>query len=224
MSLLLLLACVGRPPPAASPSTEPQVLLAGQVSLSVDYSAGRANLTVHSLRPELRPLPQERNGVPMDTCRLVEPTRATADMVLMPREVQVSCDGEPLTLEEQVPGLHRHVFELRPEPGLRCAVKLGDAELELPLLPAPPDPRLEHGRLRWSAGGADELRYVVPQSGGQSWICRLVDDGDAPVPPGARLSQAFFTRHALAAYPLGKGEAQIAVTVTSGIWVTPEAL
>ncbi|MCB9741882.1 MAG: hypothetical protein H6741_23560 [Alphaproteobacteria bacterium] len=224
MTGLLLLACVARRPPPAQPVDSEAVALAAQISLSVDYSAGRATLTVHSLLPEPRPLPAERNGVPMDACREVRPTRATADMVLKERAVVAECGGEALALEEQVSGLHRHRFEALPEPGLRCAVTLDGVRVELPPLPEPPDPHIAGAHLRWTPGDGDELRYVVPQVQERSWICRLSDDGEAPVPPGARLQQAFFTRHRLSTQELPKKGGVVAVTVTSGVWVDPETL
>ncbi|MCB9758249.1 MAG: hypothetical protein H6739_00275 [Alphaproteobacteria bacterium] len=216
--VLALVAC-RPPPPAGAPSAT--VPLVGQISLSVDRTAGRANLRIHSMNRAMRPPPAERQGVPLDTCRTVVPTSYAEGVVLAPRPVAARCGGTPLTLEEPATGVFQHSFDRLPPPGTRCEVDFDGVTIPLPPLPEAPDLRVTVAGLRWTPAGGDELRYVIPMTDLESTICRLSDDGEAPAPPGARTQLAFVTRHQLALVPLPEQDARVAVSVTAGVWHTP---
>lgn len=217
MIALWLLACL--PLPEAAPA-EP-LLLAGQVSLTTDHTLQRSELRIHTFTPDLRPAPAERQGVPMGECATLVPRSAGEGLVLRRAQVSAACAGQPVALEEVAPGLVAHTFPGMLPTGTSCAVTVDDQEIALPALPPAPDVRFGVARSRWTPVGADELRIVVPRTAGRNTICRLPDTGVGPEPRGARHTLAFASHHRMGLSTPDPSGARVAVTVSSGVWMTP---
>ena len=209
-------ACVARP--ALVPPDD--LLLGGSVTLSVDETAGRARLRVRTIRPSKGTPPAERHGLALDECATLLPLVPLEGEVLMDAEVQAWCGGQPLGLNTDFPGHAEHLFARPPPPGTVCEVSVNGERITLPALPVAPVVDVVRGRLSWLPADADELRYVIPRTHGESTICRLRDDGDAPAPIGARLHLSFASRVALALPPLGT-DARLPVSVIAGTWRRP---
>lgn len=217
MSLLLLLACLR--PPEVAPGA--RVLQSGQISLSADLTLGRTELRIHTFAADLRPLPAERQGVNLGDCATLVPSSAAEGLVLRRAEVSARCDGEALPLQELTAGLMSYTFPGPVPPGLRCEVSVDGQTVALPPLPEAPDLRFGLARAKWTPAGGDEIRVVVPRSAGRSTYCRLPDIGEGPAPRGARSAQSFASRHRLALSEPEPDGSRVAVTVTSGVWMTP---
>ncbi len=208
VTLAALSAC--RPPDPGPQRAE----LSGRIALSWDADRRRGHLIVASYLPAELPLPAERHGIAMESCRRVVP-RATIDGVLRPAEVSASCEGLELELEERLPGLYAHRFTEPLEAGTTCAVTLDGRSYTLPPLSPVPDLSLRGGRARWTPGDGDELRLTMPRSREESTVCRLSDDGRARVPRPGDL--AFVSRHHYA-LPRAEDDSRIAITATAGRW------
>jgi len=213
---LLLLACTAR-----APSEEPaEHLLAGSVTLSIDVTASRARLQVTTIEPARGVLPADRHGIPLGRCAVLEPVTPLAGHALRGSTVEAWCDEVALSLTSPAPGVTDHLFAGPPDPGTACEVEIDGSRITLPAVPEAPLVEVSAGRLRWQAGGGDELRYVIPRSDGLSTICRLEDDGDAEAPPGAGSRLSFSSRVRLA-LPELEGRGRLPVAVIVGSWSAP---
>jgi hypothetical protein len=187
------------------------------VTLSVDVTASRARLRVRTIRPGAGLPPAERHGLSLDQCATLKPLVALDGEVMRGAQVRAWCDDRELVMENGMHGVATHLFARLPEPGTPCVIEVDGQTLELPPLPEAPVIDIVRGRLRWEPGDADELRFVIPRTEGESTICRLRDDGDADAPPGARLHLSFASRVRLA-LPELNGGGHLPVAVIAGTW------
>jgi len=212
----VLAGCTGMGPGG---DTDP-VLLGGSVTMSVDVTARRARLRIRTIQPAPGVVPAERHGLGMDECATLKPLVPLEGQVLRPATVEAWCDGEPVSLDNDGMGTATHLFPQTPDPGTVCELVVDGQTLTLPPLPVAPVVEVVRGRLSWEAGDADELRFVMPRSDGESTICRLEDDGDAKAPTGARLQLSFASRVALALPQLEPGS-RLPIAVIAGTWRSP---
>ncbi len=216
LALWALVGCTGRGPGP----TPDQQLLAGSVTLSVDRTARRARLRVRTLLPAVGVPPAERHGLDLDECATLAPLPPLTGQVYRRAAVAARCDETELALQEGPTGTYTHLFATLPTPGTACEVSIDGERIALPPLPAAPVVQVARGRLTWDGQPADELRFVIPRTEGESTICRLRDDGDAPAPTGARLQLSFASRVALALPALADGS-RLPVSVIAGTWRSP---
>jgi hypothetical protein len=197
-----------------------KVLLSGNITLSVDVTAGRGKMRVHCFEPALSIPPAERQGLALDECAVLQPEMHQGPLVRRDCEIQAWCGDQEIAMPKPFPGYAEHLFTVLPAPGTYCEVAIDDEHFALPPLPVAPIVHVQHGRLRWVPAQGDELRFVVPRNQGENTLCRLRDDGDAPAPPGARRNLAFASRVRLA-MPSTQDDAKIPVAVIAGTWRTP---
>lgn len=212
----LLIGACPSPRVEVAPTT-----LAGQVTLSADHDRDVARLRVVLHEPITAPLPSERQGLAIDSCDTLLPNTAVVGGPATGAEVRAWCGGEELALKQREEILWVHVFPEMPPSGLACRLEidLGDGPIgvALPPLPAPPDLERRGRQMEWTPMGADEIRVSVPQSQGQTTLCRLADDGKAPAPRGLRLQTGFVTRVEIDVVRLG--DARLELTSIGGRWL-----
>ena len=207
-------ACLHQP---LRPTPESEIVAyptRGRIAVTVDVTRGRAQLLINSFETTSLPLPQDRHGVAMETCRVVEPQSLRLGPA-SEANATATCGGVDLPLTEVGVGAWVHVFDPLPSEGLVCEVSLDGNTLLLPPLPASPEISLRGRRISWSPAEGDELRVIVPQSGSMSSICRFEDDGRGR--GIARGAIAFATRYRYAHLVVADGTI-VPVTVMTGVW------
>ncbi len=211
---LWLLASCGFMPPLQKPQEE---VLAGSVTLSVDVTARRARLRIRTIEPAPGPLPAERHGLTLDHCATLKPLVPLEGQQLRPAQVRAWCQDEELSLTGNQDGLAEHLFSGTPPPGTVCEIEVDGQSFSIPPLSTAPVIQVVGTRLHWEPGEGDELRFVIPRKDGESTLCRLRDDGEAPAPAGAR-KQSFFASRVRLALPMLQGEGRLPVSVIAGTW------